>query len=79
MERAAGEEEVTAEVLTNFFRHEHNALEVATQEYRLAKKHFRDVMHYRDCTDQEHQKQFRDALNRQEVARERYVEALMAR
>ena len=70
---------MTAQVLSNFFKHEHNALEVATQEYRLAKTHFREVMHYRDCTNPEHQKRFRDALDRQEVARERYVEALMTR
>lgn len=79
MAGAAGEEGVTAEVLTNFFTHEHNALEVATQDYKLAKAHFRDVLHYRDATNPEHQKRFQDALDRQELARERYVESLVSR
>ncbi len=37
------------------------------------------VMQYRDCTNPEHQKRFRDAIDRQEEARERYIEALVSR
>jgi hypothetical protein len=69
---------VAAEIF-RAFSHEHNALEVATQEYRHAKEHFREVLHYRDCTNPDHQRRFRDALDRQEEARDRYVAALMAR
>jgi hypothetical protein len=67
---------MNALVIYEGFTHEHNAHEVARQEYWLAKRHFREVLKYRDATNPEHQKRFRDALDRQEAAREAYVRAI---
>jgi hypothetical protein len=67
---------MSARILDNIFTHDHNALDVARQEYNMAKQHFREVMKHRDCTNAEHQRRFRDALERQGVARERFVELL---
>ena len=64
---------LTAQVLENVFTHDHNAREVVAQEYRLAKEHLSEVMRYRDSANPEHQRRFRDALDRQEAAREAYV------
>ncbi len=58
------------------FTHEHNRLEVARQEYQQAKEHFREVMLHRDSTNPDHQKRFKDALDRQEAARERFIEEM---
>jgi len=58
------------------FTHQHNALDVATQEYELAKEHFREVLKYRDATNPEHQQRFHDALERQDAARDAYLKAL---
>jgi GrpB-like predicted nucleotidyltransferase (UPF0157 family) len=66
---------MSAQVI-DVFEHENNALDVARQEYHMAKQHFREVMQYRDCTNAEHQRRFRDALERQTAARERYIELL---
>lgn len=54
-----------------------NPREAAAQDYRLAKQHVREALKYHDCTNADHQKRFRDALKRQEEARERYVATLM--
>jgi hypothetical protein len=70
---------MSSEVIYNGFAHVANRLEVATQEYIMAKKHCREVLRYRDSTNPEHQKRFQDALERQSVAREQYLEALSAR
>jgi len=67
---------VTAQVIYEGFAHQHNALDVATQEYELAKLYFREVLKYRDATNPEHQQRFRDALERQEAARNAYLKAL---
>jgi hypothetical protein len=58
------------------FTHEHNAIAVAAQEYQMAKEHVREVCLLRDPTNPDHQKRFLDAMDRQEAARERYVELL---
>ena len=67
---------MTAEVLRVFTAHDHNSREVVAQEYRLAKEHLREVMLYRDCTNPDHQRRFRDALDRQSAAREWHIELL---
>lgn len=67
---------MNAQVIYEGFTHEHNAREVVAQEYRLAKEHLREVMRYRDSTNPEHQKRFRDAIDRQEAARERFIQEL---
>jgi hypothetical protein len=64
-----------AEVL-RVFTHGHNAIEVATQEYELAKEHLREVSKHRDPTNPDHQKRFRDAMDRQELARDAYLRAI---
>jgi hypothetical protein len=66
---------VTAEVL-RVFSHEHNAREVAAQEYQLAKEYLSDVCKHRDPTNPDHQRRFQDAMERQEVAREAYLRAI---
>jgi hypothetical protein len=63
-------------VIYEGFTHTHNAHEVIRQEYQLAKQHFQEVLMYRDSTNPDHQKRFRDALDRQEAAREAYVAVL---
>ncbi|WP_020472389.1 hypothetical protein [Zavarzinella formosa] len=67
---------MTAKVLEDFFCHEHNRLEVARQEYAAAKQHFREVMQNRIAGNTDHDRRFRDALNRQSAAREKLVELL---
>jgi hypothetical protein len=69
---------MTAEVFNHIFTHEHNAAAVAEQEYEMAKEHVREVSLLRDPTNPDHQRRFRDAMDRQEVARERYVRLLTA-
>ncbi|HEX4611073.1 MAG TPA: hypothetical protein VH092_22980 [Urbifossiella sp.] len=59
------------------FNHEHNAAEVARQEYEFAKQHFREVCAFRDPTNPDHQQRFRDAADRQEEARERWLRVLV--
>ena len=61
------------------FSHDHNTGDVARQEYELAKEHFREVCRLRDPTNPDHQRRFHDALERQGVARERYVDLLTGR
>jgi cytoplasmic iron level regulating protein YaaA (DUF328/UPF0246 family) len=69
-------EGMNSQVIYEGFSHAHNPLDVAHQEYELAKQHFREVMQYRDATNPEHQKRFRDAVNQQEAARNAYLKAL---
>lgn len=55
------------------FTHEHNALEVAAQEWELAERHFREVCQHGDMRNPDHQQRFRDAVERREAARERWL------
>lgn len=52
---------------------EHNRLEAIAQEYQLAKQHVREVCLHRDPTNPDHHRRFKDAMERQEVAREAYL------
>ncbi len=70
---------MTAHVLESLFVHEHNQLAVAKQEYEAAKEHFREVMEYRIAGNADHERRFRDAVDRQSAARDKYIAALMAR
>lgn len=67
---------MTAWVLTDFFDHDHHRLEVARQEYALAKEHFREVCLHRIAGNADHDQRFRDAAERREVARERWLKLL---
>ena len=67
---------MTALVIQNVFTHEHNPLEVARQEYDLAKEHFRQVVLNRVIGIPGHERRFRDALDRKIAARDRFVEML---
>ena len=58
------------------FSHEFNAVDVARQEYELAKEHFQEVCKHRDPTNPDHQKRFRDAAERQEEARNNWLKLL---
>jgi hypothetical protein len=58
------------------FSHDHNAGDVARQEYEFAKQHFQEVCKHRDPTNPDHQRRFRDAAERQEVARERWLKVV---
>ena len=55
------------------FGHVYNEREVAEQEHRLAEAHFKEVMRYRDATNPDHQRRYRDAFDRRVAARERLV------
>jgi hypothetical protein len=67
---------VTARVIQNVFIHEHNRLEAAEQEHRLAKTHYREVAVHRVCGITEHDQRFRSAAERAEAAREQLLRAL---
>ena len=54
----------TAQVLRVSGGHDHNARAAAEQEYKLAERHFTEVVKYRDCTNPDHQRRFDDALGR---------------
>lgn len=55
------------------FTHHHNVPRVAKQEYDLAKQHYREVCDNFNATNADHQRRFRDAADRLEVARERWL------
>ncbi|QEG26591.1 hypothetical protein GobsT_13330 [Gemmata obscuriglobus] len=44
----------------------------------MAEEHVREVCLLRDPTNPDHQRRLRDAMGRQEAARERYVQMLTA-
>ncbi|OWK42164.1 hypothetical protein [Fimbriiglobus ruber] len=67
---------MTAQVLENLFAHQHNSKEVAWQEYEAAKQHFREICRSRVIGDPEHHQRFRDAMDRQELAREAWQNVL---
>ena len=67
---------VTARVLTDYFVHEHNALDVAKQEYELAKRHVREVLKCRQAGNTRHELRFQDALARRDAALDRFVVTL---
>lgn len=67
---------MTAQILPDHFAHLHNPLEVARQEHELAKAHFREVVMHREAGNASHERRFRDALERRNAARDRYVEML---
>ena len=70
---------MTDRVLTDFFTHQHNHREVIEQEYGAAKEHFREVCQNRIAGNEDHDRRFRDAVDRQAAARGRYVELLTGR
>ncbi|WP_020471497.1 hypothetical protein [Zavarzinella formosa] len=69
---------MTAQILANIFTHDHNALEVARQEYEAAKKHFREVMENKVCGIPDHERRYRDAMERQNSACEKFAKTLSA-
>ncbi len=66
-------------MISGLFEIEHNRLPALAQEYELAKEHKREVLKRRIPWNPEHNRRFRDALEREEAARERYVSALVSR
>lgn len=66
---------MTAQVL-RVFTHEHNAEDVARQEYQLAKAHFRQVVLNRACRMSGYDEQFRAASDRRAAAFERLLRIL---
>jgi hypothetical protein len=66
VERGPGAEEVTAEVI-RVFTHDHNALEVARQEFMLARQHRRDLLNRSWDSPR-----YLEALEREDLARELY-------
>jgi hypothetical protein len=69
---------MSGEVIFRAFRHEHNELEVARQEYDAAREHFREMRDRAGCLSSEGQDRLTDARERRDVARGRYL-ALLAR
>jgi hypothetical protein len=67
---------MNAQVIYEGFTHQHNTLDVARQEYDLAKAHFNDVCQYRNSLNQEHNRRFTDAIERKRLARDRFVKLL---
>ncbi|WP_088260898.1 hypothetical protein [Fimbriiglobus ruber] len=67
---------MNAEVISGFFTHQHNQSEVVRQEYEAAKDHFREVCQHRIAGNADHDRRFRDAIDRRNAARERFVELL---
>ncbi len=67
---------MTARVLTDYFVHEHNPLEVSKQEYELAKRHVREVLKYRQAGNTRHELRFQDAVARRDAALDRFVTEL---
>lgn len=63
---------MTAEIL-RAFTHDHNPLEVAEQEYEMAKEHYRQVLLHCDPLNPDHTRRFHDALDRLDAARGRWV------
>ena len=63
-------------VIFRAFRHEHNALEVARQEYDAAREHFRAIRDRAGCLSSEGQDRLTDARERREAARGRYLSLL---
>ncbi|QEL18746.1 hypothetical protein [Limnoglobus roseus] len=68
---------MTALVLTPFSTRQ-NAVEVARQDYRLAKKHYQDVCERRDATCPACVLQFQSASERRQAAFEAYMAAMSA-
>jgi hypothetical protein len=63
-------------MIEGIFTHDHNAFDVAAQEYELAKQHHREVLMHLNAFNLEHQWRFSDAQERLEAARERYLTLL---
>ena len=57
---------------------EQNRLEVAQQDYELAKKNVRDVLRSGYAWEPGHQARFRAAIERQAEARDRFLRVMMA-
>jgi hypothetical protein len=55
----------------------HNALAALEQNYELAKAHYAEVCQHRNPCNPEHQRRFRDAHERVEVARVAYLKAVV--
>ena len=53
-------------------------LEVARQDYELAKRNVREALHRGHAWEPGHQDRFHAAIDRQAEARERYLRAMMA-
>jgi hypothetical protein len=51
-------------------------MEVAAQEYQLAKEYLSEVCKARDPTNPEHQKRHTHAMDKHEIAREAYLRAI---
>lgn len=68
---------MSAQVLTDYFDHDHHPREVARQEYELAKEHFHEVCLHRIAGNADHDRRFRDAVDRQEAARARWLKLLL--
>ena len=60
----------------HIFSHEHNAKDVAQQEYELAKDHYQEVLHFLDWTMPNAPERFHAALEHRDEARKRYFEFL---
>ncbi len=68
---------MTARVIP-VFDHLYNEREVAEQEHRFAEAHFKEVMRYRDATNPDHQRRYRDAFERRVAARQRWIDLMRA-
>lgn len=63
---------MTAQVLTDFFTHEHNRLAVAEQEYELARQEYRDANRAYDPFDRRSTERFHQARERRSLAWDHY-------
>ncbi|HEX4608222.1 MAG TPA: hypothetical protein VH092_08450 [Urbifossiella sp.] len=69
---------VKAVTVLRAFNHEHNASEVARQEYEFAKQHYREVCSQYDGRCRNCQSRFLDASERLEAARERWLRVMVS-
>jgi hypothetical protein len=67
---------MTADVL-RAFDHEHNALEVARQDYEMAKQHVDEILRLDWRQRNNCQDVFRAAVERRDAARKRFVALLV--
>lgn len=63
---------MTAQVI-QAFAHEYNRAAVAEQEYEAAKEHYHQVLTHRNPLNPEHNRRFRDASDRLDMARQRWL------